>query len=360
MGSFNTTCFVSQQTISTGDKAVVMPIKQQTTYNPVQLHVSGREGVKEVAKYGYANTTCYSTAFWGFAGPILNGEYSDYGNFEWENSEENIKNIRSFLNYLSNSVCDVVQGENKYHDHPLDFASIYNPKEKYSFQQLEEIMGKVWDVASEARLFVRNYNGEPVNVAFAVMHEPAAEYLIKEVGKSKGWDGESYEQKSYFNNYLNKKFSEMMEVFKGKDLDNTIAFFVSNVSGLESYRIGEQEGTHIRNYYDRSRYVMDKIQSYLKEGNTEFSRDFTDELFEKFKSQIDHRYIAAGLERINVKLSPMVYASQDYSNDLGNTYLKMVQEVNSKINAMVKAKYGEEDEDDYEEEKPTKKRKLKS
>lgn len=360
MGSFNTTCFVSQQTISEGDKAVVMPIKQQTTYNPVQLRVSGRQGVKEVAKYGYANTTCYSTAFWGFAGPLLRGEYADYGNFEWENSEENIKNIRSFLNSLSDSVCDVIQGENKSHDHPLDFASIYNPKEKYSFQQLEEIMEKIWNVASESRLFVRNYNGEPVNVAFAVMHEPAADYLIKEVSKSKGWDGESYEQKTYFNNYLNKKFSEMMKIFKDKELDNTIAFFVSNVSGLESYRIGEQEGTHIRNYYGHSRYVMDKLQSYLKEGNREFSREFTDDLFEKFKSQIDHRYIATGLERINAKLSPMVYASQDYSNDLGNAYLKMVKAVNAKVNAIVKAKYGEEDDYDEEEEKAPTQRKLKS
>lgn len=37
MGSFNTTCFVTQQTISTEDRAVIFPIIQKSTYNPVEL-----------------------------------------------------------------------------------------------------------------------------------------------------------------------------------------------------------------------------------------------------------------------------------------------------------------------------------
>ncbi len=370
MGSFNTTCFVSQQTISTEDKAVILPILQQSTYNPVELLVPVREGVKEISKYGYSSSSCYATAFWGYAGPMLKGVYSDYGNFQLEKTKDNEQNLRSFLNSLVGKICDVKPGENKYHDHGLSFATIYNPKEKYSFEQLTEVMDKVWELSSKSRLFIRIYNGEPVNMAFAVMHEATANYLIEETNKCKTWDDESLEQKTYFHNYLNKKLSENLSLFSdNKDLRDKfsdrdrLSFYVVNVTGLESFGIGEQEGTHIRNYYPRDDSIMEKLEKYLKNDRKEIEKEFSDKFFENFKNQIDHRYIASGLERLNVKLSPMVYASQDYTNELGNDYLKMVAEVNSRVNEVVKKKMGENEEDyDDEEDQPVpppKKKKIK-
>lgn len=54
MGSFNTSCMVSQQTIVPHAHAVILPISQQATYNPVELIKGG----KELSQYGFAHTSC--------------------------------------------------------------------------------------------------------------------------------------------------------------------------------------------------------------------------------------------------------------------------------------------------------------
>lgn len=61
-----------------------------------------------------------------------------------------------------------------------------------------------------------------------------------------------------------------------------------------------------------------------------------DKLFDLFKSQIDHRYIHVGLYWFNIKLSPMVYASQDYDNTTGKSFAKMVRSVGAQINKEIK------------------------
>lgn len=74
------------------------------------------------------------------------------------------------------------------------------------------------------------------------------------------------------------------------------------------------------------------------------SKEFTDELFEEFKEQIEHHYLASAISKYDLKLSPMVYAGQDYSNEMGNAYLKMVTKINQKVNKLVKDKYGEDED----------------
>lgn len=41
MGSFNLTCFASQHTIAENNKAIIIPIYQQATYNAVELSLNG-------------------------------------------------------------------------------------------------------------------------------------------------------------------------------------------------------------------------------------------------------------------------------------------------------------------------------
>ncbi len=353
MGSFNTTCFASQQTISTGDECFIFPISQKTTYKPVDLIVPWGKETKEVSKYGFSNSSCYSTGFWGYEAPMLKGDYDDYGRFVSERRNENFKMLMCFLNILERKVCDVKQGENSSHDLPLDFKSLYSSKTKYTADQLEEIFNKVWDVASENRLFTVNYSGEPVNVSFAVMHKCVGEYLIDSISSKKDWHGNSLEPKEYFYHYMNNKWKDMREIFAEK-LSNpekrkeTFAFFAINTNNLDGFSIGESEGSGIRNKYPHNNVVVDKIIKHLEENPDllTFDKKFTDEIWGEFKLQIDHKYINQGLDNLNIKLSPIVYATQDYSNDLGNGYLKMVQFANEKVNNIVKHKYGEDDYDD--------------
>jgi hypothetical protein len=363
MGSFNTTCFVSQQTISTGDETVIIPIIQQSTYKPVDLLIETRDGIQEVSKYGYCSSTCYPTAFWGYAGPLIKGKYDDYGRFELTKTEENAQNLYSFLNSLVDKICDVKQGENSSHDIPLNFKELYNPKEKQTFESLVKAWDKLWELSHESRLFITNYKGEPTSLAFAVMHQVTADYLIEELSKGKTWDNESLEPKAYFNTYVNKRLAETLEIFSDKkELQDTMAFAAIGMSNLEGFRLGEQEGSRISLYYRKGRALSQQFLDYFKNNpeQTSMPQEVTDELFKHVKEQIEHRYLATAISSYDLKLTPMVYAGQDYQNQMGNAYLKMVGEVNKRVNKLVKDKYGEDEEydDDEPEVEPTNKPKM--
>lgn len=335
MGSFNTSCMVSQQVIVPGAQTVILPIQQQATYEPVEISKDG----KEMSQFGFAHTTCYPTAFWGYAGPMIRGTYDDYGRFNIDDTVENKINLISFFNELTEKAFVTKQGENQYHDHGFDIHTLYNTKQEYSFSELVNVWEKVWDVVQENRIFISNYQGEPRNLQFAVIHRAAADYLIDSVGKLTSYSGQSYEQKSYFKNYIQSQLTRMVELFKEKKkLSDTFSFFGSQMASLSNYRIGEQEGAYISHYYDNFNPIMDAIEQFNEKNpaTTTLSDDLIDSLFEIFKPQIQHRYLHMGLDHLNIKLSPMVYASQDYDNDTGKSFAKMIRSVSAQVNKEIK------------------------
>ena len=340
MGSFNTTCFVSQQTIVPGAKCIILPIIQQSTYDEIQL-ISPDKSF-ETSVLGHAHTTCYPTCFWGYYAPLITGTYYDYGKFEIDNSGENIQSLKFLFNKLLKDSFKTKQGENEYHDHAFDMSSLYSSDTEYSFEQLIGIWDEIWMVTSEHRLFVRNYKHQPRSFQFAVMHQKSAEYLINMVSNEKSWDGMSYHQFNYFQNYIKSKLVKFVD--ETKDIPPELLEFVFwRIESLDGYRVGDSEGSFISSLYCSPNGVIDILQTMVTGDLSKMN-----ELFDLYKTQLDHRYIHHGLDDLNIKLSPMVYASQDYSNDLGSAFLEMVKTVNADINAEIKARYGEDDDEDVE------------
>lgn len=335
MGSFNTNCMVSQQVIVPHAEVIILPIVQQATYNPVEITKDGTE----TSQYGFAHTTCYPTAFWGYAGPMIRGTYDDYGNFELLDTEDNNFNLISFFQHLKRDAFNTKAGENQYHDHSFDIHSLYDPKKIYSFAELVTIWDSIWEVASENRVFLQDYNGHARNLQFAVIHHAAADYLISTVNQFTSYSGQSYEQKTYFKEYISNQLSTMFGIFKDKKRADTFSFFASQLASLSNYRLGDQEGAYISQFYTNWNPIMDAIENFTKDNPDaeQLSDTLIDELFDIFKSQIDHRYLHVGLDNLNIKLSPMVYASQDYSNATGKSYSKMVKTVSAQIIKEIKA-----------------------
>lgn len=333
MGSFNTSCMVSQQTIVPGAHAVILPISQQATYNPVELVKNG----KELSQYGFAHTSCYPTAFWGYAGPMIRGEYDDYGRFELFDTPENQNNLVSFFNTLLKDAFTTKQGENQYHDHAFDIHAIYDSKKEYSFEELVAIWEKVWDVSQENRLFASDYKGHPRNLQFGVVHQAAADHLINSVEKSKSYSGQSYEQKTYFADYVQNYFKRTIEILDSMPEmnGNKMTFFAIQLASLSNYRLGEQEGCYLSHHYDSYKEVIEIIKAADITGQ-ELPSETVDALFEVFEAQIQHRYLHVGLDSFNIKLSPMVYASQDYDNSMGKSFAKMIKTVSAQVNKQIK------------------------
>lgn len=340
MGSFNTTCFVSQQTIVPGAKCIILPIIQQSTYDEIQL-ISPNNSF-ETSVLGHAHTTCYPTCFWGYYGPLITGKYYDYGKFEIDNSLENIQSLKFLFNKLLKDSFKTKQGDNEYHDVAFDMSSLYSPETEYSFEQLIRICDEIWMVTMKYRLFVRNYKHNARQLQFAVMHESAAKYLINMVSNEKSWDGMSYHQFNYFENFVKSKLVKFVD--ETKEVPPELLEFVFwRIESLDGYRIGDSEGSNISSLYRSPLGVLGILQTM---ANGDFSK--MPELFNLYKTHLDHRYIHRGLDDLNVKLSPMVYASQDYSNDIGSAFFEMVKTVSAGINVEIKARYGEDDGEDVE------------
>lgn len=63
MGSFNTACFATRQTITPGDEVVLIPISQNTSGKPINIF---QPDGKKLQVFGCFDTTCYPTAFWDY------------------------------------------------------------------------------------------------------------------------------------------------------------------------------------------------------------------------------------------------------------------------------------------------------
>lgn len=344
MGSFNTSCFVSQQTIGPGDAAYLFPIQQASSFNTVEL-IDKNGNIQE--KYSFASSTCYPTAFWKSAGPMIEGEYDDYGRFSLTNNIANEKNIITLFNELFENSAKVNLGENEYHDLAFDISTQYDPKKKYHFKQLEQIWDYMWDVMQEHRVFIKKYSGDFFPFSFAVMHKITGDYLIEKISKSENWSGESNAPEELLMRTITKIVEDTKEIFSNRPIDSMLGFVANKVASLESMRIGNFEGNYIDSYYENIDSVYKLLKNNIFQNTICIDNKLIHSIMLEVQSLINHKYILSGLDSINAHFSPMVYASQDYQNEIGNEYTKLVLEVNKRVNLLIKEKYGD---DDYAEE----------
>lgn len=340
MGSFNTTCFASQQTIASGDECYVIPIHQNASYKPVAMEING----ESFSQHGITCSTCYPNGFWVPNGGYIEAVYDDYGQVKVKNTGANRVRMFHLIEKLYARAPLVAQGENKYHDVPYDlkgFVAAKTPlllsmldrskeKDAYTgpkspevlFAELGLVWEYTWEAAHEHRLFIKNPNRSIAAQQFAVMHKVAFDTLVTEVAKQKTWDNKSLDLRTYFNGALDLVKLDFSVAFSPEfPFDKTEYIRRSFQNALGSF--GAMEGI----YWD---YEFTEIQhivaAYVK--GPEIDEEL---LFEKFKPILEGRYATVGLMQHNLKFLPLVYASQDYDNSVGRGYMKFVQTVSRAV-----------------------------
>lgn len=344
MGSFNTTCFASQQTIVPEAECLIFPIKQQTTYNEVEiLDKAGSCKIK-----GIAHTRCYPDCFWEYAGPILKGVYYDYGQFKLHKDDSNTHALITFFNELERDCYQTKGGDNIYHDLAFNFQELYQSSNTYTFEQLESIWDSLWKVADKNRVFLKNYSQDNASqLQFAVMHKSTAEYLTLITEKTVNWQNQSYAKTEYFANYIKESFDQISQISQitqdtaTSDKELNYRLFLNKISFLKGYGL-EHNNSHLSSKYNNYNAVSNIFESFKDEIiNKQLTPEFINALRTQFDLQIEHYYIHAGLDALNIRLAPQVYADPDYSNEIGDSYLKMIKAVNKQIKQKIKDKYDE-------------------
>lgn len=346
MGSFNTSCFVSRQTIATGDACKVMPISQARTYREVEL----THGDRAVRAYGHTHSTCYPTCFWEPASGFFDAVYDDYGKFTLSDTDNNRDLLVQFLGEALRHVPNVALGENTSHDIPCDlrgFMASNTPRllacygkqaaapaetadPDLLWPEAVQCWDYLWEVAREARLFWSDYSGVLRPMGFAVMHQTAFDELVAMTNAWVGYGGESYE----------------MRVFFQRALDDVKAWAVKREEKRLATQPLEERNARLESYFafDKLRNAMERVggnvripyasdYSQFDEVYDDYSNGklSDDALFELVKPSLELRYACSGLESLNLHFEPMVYAGQDYSNEVGVSYAKLVQSVARKV-----------------------------
>lgn len=332
MGSFNTTCFATQQTISTHNPCYILPIKQNSGYNGVKL----TRGDKPAVGSSVTSSTCYPDAFWQPYGDFIKAIYDDYGQVAIDFNDENKQKVNALFKELSREVFVTLEGENEYHDVPFNISECKN-------KPIEEAWEYMWNAAvHELRVFITPYqDNAPRQFTFAIISEQAYDYLLESIESSKTWDDTSNSRDTKIDS-LAADIETRMETFNSPDkyegkyakggpqydsMYNTIATDVIReaINGRTNVRIPH--------------YLQDGVWDYAKELIKEGK--FSDATKAKMKKDMEFSYIIAGLDDMNLKISPLVYAGQDYDNAIGKAYAKMIKTVSAQINKQQKKIYSE-------------------
>lgn len=314
MGSFNTSCCVSHQTISSNDKAVLIPIVQQKSYSKVNLIDSNNINH---SLYSYTDSTCYCESFWKPYSTHLEVIYDDYGQVDIIENEYNVKSLNILFSYLYDNSLITQLGENEYHDLSFNIRLKYEKDKEYTFEELVGVYKYLEEVTNEYRVFI-NSNKSISPIAFSIVSIHTYNYLTNSHS----------EYTDYENNLVTKKSQIAKHYNNIKEYSNTLSiFYMSNLLQLSDMYIG-REGTPKTAYSKLIDYDNIKNIIYCDEEEIEI----IDKLYKEFEKILDFRYFINGLNIINCKLIPMYYASQDYNNSIGDMYLDMLNNVNQLIN----------------------------
>jgi hypothetical protein len=320
MGSFNTTCFVSQQSIAPNDKVVIFPVSQARGYADLSLTIKG----VELSVNDYAYSTCHPNAYWGFCGPLLTGTYNDYGAFLLDNNPTNIRMVKLFFDSVRDNAAQTAKGRNQYHENSFNPAEWYSRIDFSKISTIEEGWAELEALVDSRRVYL-NIGNKIRPLAFSVMHKAAADELIR-VGES--------DDTTFSASQTRKEL--VLSAIESCPVGLPSAYWVL---AMGDCGIGEYESLSLKSLYRsiNNKYSKELEESILKYGIT--SPESWPLLMDEVRPNLDHRYISRGLELMEVHIEPMTTSGQDYDNDAGKKFFKLVQTVRKSLKEEAKKSY---------------------
>ena len=345
MGSFNTTCFATNQIIAEHDKCRVLPIFQSSTFSSMDA----TRGDRNEKLFGASNSRSHPTAYWEPAGAWIAAAYSDYGTFVPELSARNRPKLLTFFFEVAKRSPLIAQGENPSRDMSVDFASFvkdqapgiqaaFDAQHRYSQSvvvtddSLDTEILKCWTYLEEpicqGRVFLPNSSQGFRPVQLSVIHERSYVSLVALTSDEKDWDGNSLLPTEFLSRTIAqcRALAEEYMVAFAKEQDQ-VRPGLRAWSFADSFR-GALGSLDSSNRYPRGveSYFLRELSVQLFEGKiseNEFIADFTPWLLD--------RYALTGLDSMNLQIAPMRYSGQDYSNESGQRYAKFVASVSTQV-----------------------------
>ena len=357
MGSFNTSCFASHQTVAPNDRCMVMLIQQQASFSPVKMSI----GAETVERYGICHSGCYADAFWKPVTCFISATYDDYGQVVPDFSEGAAR--ESFILWLATlrrMDIKVHPGENTCHDIDFDLEAFLQKQAPLLRQVIEELRSphdsrhaapdeallqaellECWsylhDRMREQRLFQLSSSREPRPVQLAILHESAYKALAQMIDSETNWQGETLERRAWFVRTVSAAREEALESVQRVESDDTsrllekkdyflamAGFHFESLIRDAFRRIAESDNSPIFRMVGHNKKAL---QSFL-------SGDLSAEgYFDVLAPLIEQAYVMGGLNMLNLRITPQIYAGQDYDNSIGQSYRKFLNVVEEQVSA---------------------------
>lgn len=390
MGSFNTTCFATRQTIAPDDGALIFPVVKVNGYAsiPVVQHFQGEKLNFEA--YGPTDFI-YPNALWHPMGFAFRATYDDYGNFNLEKSSFNRKQLYMFYRRLKDWACHTPKGSNPYHEKEFtltdllkvsnlseaDWESPFDNENPEVTAKVDQSLEVFWDELQAAifssRVFIRHPRGnhQPAMLRFAVASQVAVENSpeayahlasIYEGGSPYTPSAVVYANfvtalKQYWLDCLNNQSKPTLEgvsqaliphcnYFQGfpgnPQLEAVLQLALETQDKMTNVALqyAIKEVFTLLKHIERAlfqvgeRSDMDGLEALFvaavaKELQTLKAGEVSHTLSEEFTSSALNPLMKISeflslLNALTVPFTPMMCASQDYSNDLGKAYARWV------------------------------------
>lgn len=339
MGSSNTTCFVTNQTIAPRDKCRVLAIHQAASYRPVTL----RHAAISSSQFGVSNSICHPHAFWVPVGEFLNAEYDDHGRVTLARTPLNWEHLMFLLGEICQRGAETLLGENSKHEKPFCLPTFIQenaplvgeilrtprqyPPEKSpqitdadTWSQILKCWGYVSTAAQKGRPFIAQRDHVLRPLQFAIVHEAAFTQLVQIGLGVNSVEAVVDKQKSIFD----EVFERTNRLADERNLRSNICHGVL-YSHLMCREFDSLDGHGGLRTGGNQELALGTLES-MAEG-----RITPHQCFETLQEWMAARHALLALENLNLKLLPMVDAAQDYSNDIGQAYAKLVSDVCSEV-----------------------------
>lgn len=339
MGAHNTTCFASQQTIALYDKCRVVAIRQAATYTAVR----GMHNSEPFTQYGVCSSTCGPDSFWEPVGDFIEAEYEDSGRVILGCNPSNLVNVLFFLQAMLQGAAEVFEDDED--AVPFSFskfvestapdvfaivsgtqsgilnAGLHSTCIDVLWPQVVACWDRVWEIAEEHRQFYAPPNMLLRPLQFAIIHE-AAYNALAPIGLNIQPSEMRAKQRALFDRALATSAEWAARLAD----NNNVLYKILFVDRVPREFDSLSPSGNLR--YGGNDYVVTSvIDAYLAGEHTK------DECFESLQPWMAGRHCLRALDNLNLRLSPMVFTTQDYTNQIGQKYSAFVQDVSKTVTA---------------------------
>lgn len=359
MGSFNVTCFVSLQSTATGDSCFVLPVLQESSY---EARAVLRQGVEEQL-YGVAMTHSYAHAFWAPFGGFIEARYGDRGSVELLDTPINRLRLRELFRRLLSSAATTKELDDA--GVPLfDFKAFVEGSAPALLAELERAAGHAVEYASpasDAALFAdmqsawtyletamwhhRVFAGDLFHrlrpLQWAVMHKSAFAELVGLVENNLLLSGGSARREDV----LRRFFDDAPGFLESQALPAPSDSPEERELRLEALVTRSMQESSLRDALaplDRCgslHYPSERVELVLAFNRYRAGELSREELNEVLRPTFDTRYALGGLNELNLRIAPAAFGGEDYSNEVGRQYARLVQAVSAQVCEQRAAQY---------------------